>query len=236
MRNFNSLTFLIIVNSIIFIAAILYQVIFNQGFDNSLFLAFGGFSSIDIRNGELWRLITPNFFHYDVLHFIVNIYSLSRIGGLIKTFYSGQKLFIIYIFGGIASSLLTLVVAEASGNPIFSLGASGSIFALFGVLIGGTIKKTRFGSSLPFDLKDFAIPLLMTFSLGLIPGLRVNNWAHLGGLVAGIIFGLLFKSTYNLIESNLEKGVIKTLYYTSIFFFTISYLVLMLNFINIIFF
>jgi membrane associated rhomboid family serine protease len=66
----------------------------------------------------------------------------------------------------------------ASGNP--SVGASGSIFGLLAALI--VYGRRSGGGMMTRQLWQWAI---IMFAFGLFPGLRVNNWAHAGGFVAG---------------------------------------------------
>src|SRR5688572_20859535 len=110
MGNFNhsnKLNLLLGINIAVFALALILQFIFTEGFDTSLFLAFGGFSSIEVSKGNLWLLITPNFFHIDIIHFLFNIYSLSKVGQIVRTFYGDSKLFSVYIIGGLFSTLTT---------------------------------------------------------------------------------------------------------------------------------
>lgn len=232
----NKLNLLLGINIAIFILGLIIQFIFRGGFDESLFLLFGGFSSIEVSKGSLWLLTTANFFHIDIVHFAFNMYSLSRVGQIVRTFYGDSKLFTTYIVGGLASTIITLLAVEVFDLvPMLSLGASGSVFALLGLLIGGTVKRNRYGVSLPFELKDFYLPLLLTFSLALIPDLRVNHWAHFGGLLCGIILGFIFENSIGNIESKEKREISKLLYKFSILVLLLSYVALMLNFVNEIF-
>jgi len=230
-KKFNSLYFLLLVNSIIFIFAFLVQ---TKGFDSKFFYLFGGEITSKIFGGDIWLLLTSNFFHLDILHFILNMYALWKIGEAIMTYYDGKKLFFIYIFGGIAGSLLTFLISLPSfitngeSSNVFSLGASGSIFAMVGLLLGGTLRKNRFGTGLPFKTSDILIFALPSFLLGLTPGLNINNWAHVGGLLSGILLGLLLRPVGNY-ESKTEEKIFTFIYYLSLIIFFLSYLFLAVN-------
>ncbi len=222
---------LIITNAAVFgILFLLQLLLFSQGgtISNSLnfqiFDISGGLSSIDLYIGKFWTFITANFAHLDPLHFLFNIYALIKIGQVVYEFYDGKKLFITYIIGGFAAMAFTLVVSLASGSPTLTLGASGSIFALAGLLLGGALKDRRYGINLPINLQLFVPIILISLIFGFVPGSGVNNLAHLGGLISGFILGLVLKHDIGEYESKTEKTAINLIYYVLLGVFILSFL------------
>ncbi|PWK14353.1 rhomboid family intramembrane serine protease [Tumebacillus permanentifrigoris] len=136
-----------------------------------------------IRNGELFRLLTPVFFHYDVSHIFFNMWSLWVLGRYVERIYGGTRFLIVYVLAGVAGCMLSFAFND---NP--SLGASGAIFGLMGALLafGRTDRKAfsmSIGSSVYYLL---ALNLVIGF---IIP--RIDYWGHLGGLAGGFLIGMV---------------------------------------------
>ena len=162
-----------------------------------------------IRNGEYYRLITGAFLHGSIIHLFLNCYSLYVIGSQIENFFGRIKYLVIYFVSILLSSLFSMIF---NGN-IPSIGASGAIFGLMGALLYfGYHYRVYLGSV----LKNQLIPIiLLNLALGfMLKG--VDNFAHIGGLIGGIMIssslGVKNKST------TFEKvnGTIITLIFTAV--------------------
>ncbi len=223
---------LLITNVVVFGLTFLLQALIysqNGGLSNSLnfqiFDISGGLYSVDIvLLGKIWTLVTANFAHMDPLHFLFNMYALFKIGQIVLEFYDGKKLFITYIIGGIVAMLLSVVISVLTLFPTLTLGASGSIFALAGLLIGGAVKDRRYGVNLPINLQVFVPIIFVSLLFGFIPGSGINNVAHLGGVLAGFVLGLILKHDIGEYESKTEKTIVNFFYYTSLGVFILSFL------------
>lgn len=200
----------------------------------------GGFDFARVYTGEFWLLITSGFLHFDIIHFLVNIYSLFRIGQIVNNFYGEKALLFTYILGSLGGSLLTFATTFVdkafldSPYNILSYGASSGIFALIGLLLGGTLRRSRFGFSLPFGVEDILPVAAFSLLVGFIPGTNINNWAHIGGLITGLIIGLFIPHVLGY-KSSKEKFSENALYWLTLILFGVSYLALVLNFIFVIF-
>ncbi len=223
----SALNFLLVLNVVIFIIAFLLNS--SVGFDNNLFYLMGGQITTRITTGSWWLLTTANFFHIEILHFAFNIISLYRIGQLVEYYYDGKKLFTTYVLGGIGGVWMSYLVSLLLNQNIFSLGASASIFALVGLLLGGTFRKNRFGRDLPFSTRDLLPFVFIAFVFGLMPGFNINNWAHLGGLITGVILGLLIPNSLVRVDNRIEVLITKVLFWISVVIFTLSYAALLFN-------
>ncbi len=172
---------LLVINAIIF-----FLVHWNPQFLNNLVL-------LKNINSEYYRIITAAFTHYDIFHLLFNMYALYVIGSQIESFFGKKKYMIIYLFSIITSSLMSITFMPNNGA---SLGASGAIFGLFGSLIYfGYHYRLYLGTV----LRSQVIPLIIfNLLLGfMITG--VDNAAHIGGLIGGILIsmacGVKYKST-----------------------------------------
>ena len=154
---------------------------------------------------QWWRFVTPMFLHVNLLHLIVNMYSLWIVGPYVEKLYGSAKFVVFWVVTGVAGvvgSYLT-VRPGLAGNPIAgfifkaydtpSAGASGALFGLVGVLFVFGIK---FRHELPEGFKRaFGTGLLPMIVLNLFIGyvLRglIDNAAHLGGLISGALLALV---------------------------------------------
>ena len=133
-----------------------------------------------IRAGQYYRLVTGMFLHGSIWHIFFNCYALYVIGSQIESFLGKVKYVIIYFFSGIMASLFSMTFA----GPNFSIGASGAIFGLMGALLYfGYYYRVYLGNV----LKSQIIPLILfNLIIGfMLPG--VDNFAHIGGLIGGVL-------------------------------------------------
>ncbi len=125
--------------------------------------------------GEWWRLITSLFLHMDPLHLFFNMYALYIAGRIIEAYYGPTRTLTIYFTSGIAGNLASLIL------PVFSAGASGAVFGLFGALI--VVEKKITGTAA--TVLAFLIIVLLLSNLA-YPG-QINNIAHIVGAIAGYL-------------------------------------------------
>jgi rhomboid protease GluP len=155
---------------------------------------------------QWWRFVTPMFLHVNLLHLLVNMYSLWIIGPYVEKLYGSAKFVVIWVLTGIAgvvASYLTVITPDTPmgtiGRFLFkihdepSAGASGALFGLVGVLFVFGIK---FRHELPEGFKRaFGTGLLPMILLNLFIGYVgrgiIDNAAHLGGLAAGAALALV---------------------------------------------
>jgi len=132
---------------------------------------------------EIWRLFTPIFLHSDLLHLFSNMFALLVFGTTIETDPKISKLeyVLIYFISGLIGNVASLFLLPSS---VISLGASGAIFGLIGVVLIMVAIENR--SLLPFALIYIAYFIAASF----MPG--INIWAHIFGLLGGILCGFIF--------------------------------------------
>jgi rhomboid protease GluP len=181
---------LIAVNALVFVAMLLSGAGLWHS-QNGVQLAWGANFGPATQDGEWWRLGSAMFLHFGLLHFCLNMWALWDVGQWVERMYGHVRFAAIYFVAGLAGNLLSLVFHQ--GHAV-SGGASGAIFGLYGALLGylwlerSRIQRWEF-RTLFWGAVGFSVVTIL-FGL-LIPG--IDNAAHIGGWIAGMLMGLLTK-------------------------------------------
>ena len=142
-----------------------------------------------------WRMITPIFIHFSLAHLVFNCLWIYILGEKIENF-DGSFIFIsLALFSGILSNFLQYVMTHSS---LFG-GLSGVIYGLLGFCMILEFESDQNRYDLPPALYLFMIIwLFMGFAgiLDLFGFGSVANFAHLGGLISGILFAMIYKSFF----------------------------------------
>jgi rhomboid protease GluP len=137
-----------------------------------------------IATNEWWRLVTAMFLHGGLIHIGFNMMALMQFGPAIEELYGSARYLFIYVVTGAFGFLLS----SASGH--FSLGASGALLGLVGVMLAVTTKR---GGSYMRDLRSRLITsVIILFVMGLSGFMSMDNYAHGGGLASGFLLGKIF--------------------------------------------
>jgi rhomboid protease GluP len=136
-----------------------------------------------IRQGEVWRLITPVFLHGSILHIGFNMYALFIYGRGLEARFGHWRFLLLYFLSAFAGNVLSFLLTP---NP--SLGASTAIFGLIAaegafLLQNRKLLSGRINRSLMGLLYIAAINLFIGFTTT-----GVDNFGHIGGLLGGLIF------------------------------------------------
>ena len=150
-------------------------------------IAFGGRSHELVADGQLWRLVTYGFLHAGPIHLTVNALSLLGLGPLCEAVFGRTSTAALFL-----SAVVSGAVLSQLGPAPLAVGASGGAFGMMGALVAfGAGRRAKlhpllrrmFGASLwPWVVMNLAMGAL-------IPG--IDNLGHLGGLLAGLVFGAL---------------------------------------------
>ena len=154
--------------------------------------------------GEVQRLFTAMFLHAGMMHLFFNMYALYIIGRGVEGLCGHARFLLIYLLGGLTGSLLS--VALGSTDPWLSapsVGASGAVFAIFGAEMVWLFRhRPLLGAAAGRQLRSLLMLLGVNLAIGLLSsvgaaGIRIDNWAHLGGLAGGLaltwVIGPVFK-------------------------------------------
>lgn len=146
-----------------------------------------------IAAGQYWRLFTAMFLHIGFLHVMLNGYALVVIGTELERFVGWQRFLAIYLLSGLAGSL-----ASYAFSPNLSAGASGAIFGIIGALAAFfLLHRNQLGAWGQRRLANIAFLIVINIVLGLTQP-RIDNLAHMGGLLAGLGLGWALAPRYAL--------------------------------------
>ena len=163
---------------------------------DTLFFAGASYGPAIIA-GEWWRLFTSMFLHASVSHIAFNGYALAVLGADMERIYGWKRYLAIYILSGLYGSFLSFAYR---GVEQYSVGASGAIFGILGVSLGfflfyrdklGKFGRARFSSM----LRVAGLNLVIGFAI-----VRIDNAAHVGGLIAGFALGYLLAPRHYLTQ------------------------------------
>ncbi|MEM6916280.1 MAG: rhomboid family intramembrane serine protease [Verrucomicrobiota bacterium] len=138
-----------------------------------------------LQDGEWWRVITAGLMHGNLIHIFFNGMALFSLGRVIVALVSPALLNAVFLISVITGSLTSFWLGTA---PV-SVGASGGILGLLGFLL---VVTHRFKGQLPDYLQSNLIQSTIVVALfGLLGARFIDNAAHAGGLIGGVLFGLI---------------------------------------------
>jgi membrane associated rhomboid family serine protease/Flp pilus assembly protein TadD len=137
-------------------------------------------------NGEWWRLLTSTFVHFGFFHIALNMWCLWDLGRSLEPLMGGKVFTLMYLACGIAASITSL-----TWNPWrVSAGASGAIFGVAGAFVSYLYLKKAPMNPLLMKRRLNSLGVFIFYNLIYgAAGARIDNSAHVGGLVAGLILG-----------------------------------------------
>ena len=191
--------FILSLNSKIILLNIVLFIIFSiLIYSNAAFLDYVALNPRNIiQNQYLWTFLTSMFMHGGIFHLFVNMLSLFFVGGLIEKIIGPKRYLYFYLGSGLLAGLV-FVLARMSEN-VPAVGASGAIFGLVGLLIMLTPNLPVYVMFIPIPIKiKYAGPgmLVALWLISATTGLGIGNWAHFGGLLAGVGYGVYLKYRY----------------------------------------
>jgi GlpG protein len=145
----------------------------------------------EIRHGEIWRLFTPMFVHFTVMHIFFNMLWLRDLGSMIESRQSSWHLLILVLIIAACSNVAQFFVAH--GGPSFG-GMSGVVYGLLGyVWIRG-----KFDPASGLFLHSYTVTMMIIWFFACLSGIlgQIANTAHAVGLILGMAWGYLSSLRY----------------------------------------
>jgi rhomboid protease GluP len=185
---------LIAINVVIYLVLLILSATSGQGIgplgsiDQNLLVNAGAQVNYLVSQGQVWRIFTAMFLHFNLIHIGLNMLSLYLIGVAVEVFFGKWRYLVIYLGSGIVGGIVTYFLMPPG---TLAAGASGAIFGVFGALgvfyIANRQALGRYGSGAIMNwLFWLGLNLVFGFST---PGIGIID--HIGGLVAGIVIAAL---------------------------------------------
>jgi rhomboid protease GluP len=154
----------------------------SNGVYADLLAVFGMKVNQYILQGEYWRFFTPVLLHGSILHIAFNMYALYIIGPSLERRFGHARFLLLYLLSAFAGNVASFIFSSAP-----SLGSSTAIFGLIGAQ-GVFIYRNRqmFAGRARSALTQIIFIAALNLLIGTTPG--IDNWGHVGGLLAGLIF------------------------------------------------
>lgn len=158
-------------------------------------LVFKNFTNLFVLNSSLvfirpWTLITSIFLHGSLAHLMLNGFALALFGSILENIIGSKKFLFLFFISGIFANIPSIIFYNSS------LGASGAIFGIMGCLVVLRPKMTIWMNFMPVPMWLAAIIWALQDVFGIFvpsynPG--IANFAHLGGLFFGLIYGFYIR-------------------------------------------
>ena len=136
--------------------------------------------------GEWWRVLSCNWLHGGLLHFAMNMFALYNLGVPLERSFGSWRIGSLYLLSGIFGTMVSVIFLP----EVLSVGASASVFGLIGVCWAdvalnfcarGTLRGAK------GHARSLLLSTLINVCIGLTP--FIDNFMHMGGLVAGLVIG-----------------------------------------------
>jgi rhomboid protease GluP len=194
---------LIAVNVLVYLvmAAVSRHLIF---FDNATMISAGASVTAPDVIASHWRWVTAAFVHANLLHIFMNMWVLGQIGAISEKALGRGLFAATYLVTGFLGNVLSSVLAQ---GPTVSVGASGAIMGLIGMAATFAWRSGQKRAA-----RALAFNILFVLGVGLSLSARgvhlVDNAAHIGGLVAGAVVGLIRVSARRPMPVGLDRALV----------------------------
>ncbi len=198
-------TIIILINAILFFA---FSILVSSGVLTWDYIAL---KPSNILQGKyLWTFLTSMFMHAGFFHIFVNMFSLFFVGALLQKILGQKRYLYFYLISGLFAGAffvaLTFLTKDFSwadsligSVDSFAVGASGALFGLIGLMMFLTPNLPVYMMFIPIPIKiKYAAPgmLIVLWLISVAGNIPIGNTAHLGGLIAGLIYGIYLRSRY----------------------------------------
>lgn len=140
-----------------------------------------------VIEGEYYRIFSSMFLHADSNHLFSNMIGLLLFGVLVENSIGHFWYLLIAVLSGVAGNVLSLYIENLRGEYYYSVGASGIVFGIVGSLLILTLFYRKKDKSI---IRRMLIAVMFMVYMS-ITNKSVNNEAHIGGFICGIILTLI---------------------------------------------
>ncbi len=149
---------------------------------------------------QYYRLATCMFLHADIDHIVSNMFFLIGLGQIVEYALGHFRFLILYLVSGFGAGTVSLLYSALTGDIYDAVGASGAIFGLIGALLILVIMHHGRYRNISLGRIAFAI-IYMVYSGARAE--RVDNAAHVGGLMCGVLVMAVMNAAEHLFNKNM---------------------------------
>lgn len=143
-----------------------------------------------VLSGQYWRLLTCLFLHKTLAHCFVNVLGLYWFGRIAQNIFGTPRFLAIFFMSGMLSGVAHTLLAPDT----LAVGASGAVMGIFGAVAAGIFRMKEYLPDRIWRVELYWLAALAVVSIisdQIIP--QVAVFAHMGGMVAGLVFGLIVR-------------------------------------------
>ena len=129
-----------------------------------------------------WQVVTYAFLHAGFLHLLFNLATFVRFGPLLEGLYGTRRFLLALLITDLTGGLVS---ALGHQQVVASLGLSGVVFGLFGLLAGGYQRYRMYDGT---QIRDQIVWLVIYTSVSLTWTAGIDHWCHLGGFLGGFAY------------------------------------------------
>ena len=156
-------------------------------FDEKAIIALGAIVPGTLEHHQYWRLVAAMFLHGGWLHIAFNSWAIVQLGALYENMFGSGRFAFMYLATGLVASASSAMHVQGT-----SVGASGAIFGILGAFIFSIRRSPQWKHER--WTKSLIRQLLFLAAVNIVIDLQIpfiDNYAHIGGLVAGLVLGFL---------------------------------------------
>ena len=173
---------LLAINLVVFLAISVYD----KDAGSEFYSLYGGLYPPAVETGEWYRFLTFMFLHGSTLHLLNNCVMIFGVGNYVEDALGHIKFLILYLVSGFAGGIFSFFVYR--GTETVCIGASGAALGLVGCLLNIILRHK--GKYRHLSIRGMLILLALTVYYG-VTTIGVDNYGHLGGLIAGFLLGFV---------------------------------------------
>ncbi len=156
-------------------------------------LRFGALKAEQVLE-QPWRLLSAVFVHFGTLHLVANMFFLTWLGRVVEPAIGSARFVLAYVLTGLTGFVFSTAYSafvESFGGGL-TAGASGAVFGITGVVLG-MLYRQKNPQWKKFAMQAVAFQLLVGIGINQArAGILINNVAHVGGLIPGLLLGVIF--------------------------------------------
>lgn len=141
------------------------------------------------ENGQYWRLFSAMFLHAGIRNLLNNMLTLYVLGSILEGETGWLRYSLIYLLGGLSGNAVEYGLSVRSGETVVAVGASGAVFAVMGALVWVLIRRKGRAKGMTIQRMLLLVGFSVYFGFA---SSGVANAAHVGGLLAGFLLGVIF--------------------------------------------